>query len=121
VGREVPRQHAPSGSSDSPSTRFATIFGRTAYPTADEERRLGNTPTAIRDCGIILAASFEPPLPGFADVAAHLRPTIGAQVADAALVAAERSVPATDPAPVASAPAWPFEPEGGARTRCSAL
>lgn len=112
VGREVPRQHAPSGSSGSPSTRFATSFGRTAYPTADEERQLGNTPTAIRDCGIILAASFEPPLPGFANVAGHLRPTIDAPVADAALVAAERSVPATDPAPVASVPAWPFEPEG---------
>jgi hypothetical protein len=30
-----------------------------------------------------------------------------------ALAAAERSVPSSDPAPIAVMPVWPFEPEGG--------
>jgi hypothetical protein len=93
----------------------ATTFGRTVHLTPDEERRLRNVLAALRDYGFILEASFEPAVPGygFADVADHLRATIGSPIADAALAAAERSVPATDPAPAAVVPVWPFEPEGG--------
>ena len=44
---------------------------------------------------IILEASFKPALPadGFADIADHLRATIGSPIADAAPAVAERSVP----------------------------
>jgi hypothetical protein len=93
----------------------ATTFGRTVYLTPDEERRLRNVLAALRDYGFILAASFEPALPGcgFADVADHLRATIGSPIADAALAAAERSIPASDPAPAAVMPVWPFEPDPG--------
>ena len=93
----------------------ATTFGRTVHLTPDEERRLRNVLAALRDYGFILEASFEPALPGcgFAEVAAHLRATIGAPIADAALAAVERSVPASDPAPAAVMPVWPFEPESG--------
>ena len=81
----------------------ATTVGRTVHLTPDQERRLRNVLAALRDYGFILEASFEPALPGcgFADVAAHLRSTIGSLIADLALAAAERSVPATDPAPAA--------------------
>jgi hypothetical protein len=93
----------------------ATTFGRTVYLTPDEERRLRNVLAALCDYGFILAASFEPALPGygFADVADHLRATIGSPIADAALAAAERSVAAIDPAPTAVMPVWPFEPDPG--------
>ena len=93
----------------------ATTFGRTVHLTPDEERRLRNVLAALRDYGFILEASFEPALPGcgFADVAAHLRATIGSPIADLALGATERSVPAADPAPAALMPVWPFEPEDG--------
>ncbi len=93
----------------------ATTFGRTVHLTADEERRLRNVLAALRDYGFILAASFEPALPGygFADVAGHLRVTIGSPIADAALAAAERSVPAIDPAPAVVMPVWAFEPDPG--------
>ena len=43
----------------------------------------------------------------------HLRATIGSPIADAALAATARSVPAIVPAPAAVMPVWPFEPEGG--------
>jgi hypothetical protein len=71
--------------------------------------------TALRDYGFILAASFEPALPdyGFGDVIDHLRASVGAPFADAALAAAERAVPAIEPAPAAVMPVWPFEPEDG--------
>src|SRR5271166_2326065 len=90
-------------------------FGRAVYLTQDEERRLRNVLAALRDYGFILEASFEPALPGygFADVADHLLATIGSPIADAALAATARSVPAIDPAPAAVMPVWPFEPEGG--------
>src|SRR5580658_8219146 len=93
----------------------STTFGRTVHLTTDEARRLRNILAALRDYGFILEASFELALPGygFADVADHLRTTIGTPIADAALSAAERSVPAGDPAPAALMPVWPFEPEGG--------
>jgi hypothetical protein len=93
----------------------ATVFGRTVHLTPDEERRLRNVLAALRDYGFILEASFEPGAPGYgySYVAAHLRATIGAPIADAALAATERSVPASDPAPAAVMPVWPFEPEGG--------
>jgi hypothetical protein len=93
----------------------ATTFGRTVHLTLDEERRLRNVLAALRDYGFVLEASFEPALPGFgfADVADHLRATIGAPIADLALAAAERYVPAIDPAPAAAMPVWLFEPEGG--------
>jgi hypothetical protein len=83
--------------------------------TPDEDRRLRNVLAALRGYGFILAAIFEPALPGygFADVADHLRATIGSPLADAALAATARSVPAIDPAPAAVMPVWPFEPEGG--------
>ena len=70
---------------------------------------------ALRDYGFILDASFEPALTGygFADLADHIRSTIGPPFADMALAAAERSVPSSDPAPIAVMPVWPFEPEGG--------
>ena len=57
-----------------------------------------------------MKASFEPALPGygFADVADHIRSTIGPPFADMALAAAERSVPSSDPAPIAVMPVWPF-------------
>jgi hypothetical protein len=92
-----------------------STFGRAVYLTADEERRLRNVLAALRDYGFILEASFEPALPGygFADVADHLRATIGFPIADAALAATARSVPAIEPAPAAVMPVWPFEPEGG--------
>ena len=92
-----------------------STFGRAVYLTADEERRLRNVLAALRDYGFILEASFEPALPGygFADVADHLRATIGSPIADAALAASERSVPRSDPVPIAVIPVWPFEPEGG--------
>ncbi|HLB98015.1 MAG TPA: hypothetical protein VJK90_10155, partial [Acetobacteraceae bacterium] len=78
-------------------------------------RRLRNVLAVLRDYGFILEASFEPALPGcgFADVADHLRATIGSPIADAALAAAERSIPASDPAPAAVMPVWPFEPDPG--------
>jgi hypothetical protein len=93
----------------------ATTLGRTVHLTPDEERRLRNVLAALRDYGFILEASFERALPGcgYADVADHLRATIRTPIADAALAAAERSVPATDPAPAAVMPVWPFEPDPG--------
>ena len=93
----------------------ATTFGRTVHLTADEERRLRNVLAALRDYGLILEASIEPALPGygFGDVADHLRATIGSPIADAALAAFERCVPATDPPPVAVMPVWEFDPDGG--------
>jgi|HubBroStandDraft_1064217.scaffolds.fasta_scaffold247317_1 hypothetical protein len=93
----------------------ATTFGRTVHLTADEERQMRNVLVALHDYGFILEASVEPMQPGygFSDVADHIRATIGAPIADAALAAGERSVPAIDPAPAAVMPLWPFEPEGG--------
>jgi hypothetical protein len=93
----------------------ATIFGRTVHMTAREERRLRNVLAALNDYGFILRASLEPAQPGygFADVIDHLRATIGAPIADAALAAAERSVPAIEPPPAALMPVWAFEPDGG--------
>jgi hypothetical protein len=92
-----------------------STFGRAVYLTADEERRLRNVLAALRDYGFILEASFEPVLPGygFADVADHLRATVGSPIADAALAATARCVPTIEPAPAAVMPVWPFEPEGG--------
>ncbi len=100
----------------------ATTYGRVVHLSPDEERRLRNVLAALHDYGFILDASFEPALPGygFADVADHLRATIGSPIADAALAATARSVPAIDSAPAAVMPVWPFEPEGGAGARCSA-
>jgi len=91
----------------------ATTYGRTVYMTAREERRLRAALAAVQDYGFILPASFEPAVPGygFADVIAHLRATLGAPFADAALAAAERTAP--DPAPIALVPVYAFEPEGG--------
>jgi hypothetical protein len=76
----------------------ATTFGRTRL-TADEERRLRNALAALSDYGFILAASLEPALPGygFADVIDHLRASVGAPFADAALAASERAVPSIEP------------------------
>jgi hypothetical protein len=93
----------------------ATTVARTVHLTPDEERRLRNVLAALRDYGFILEVSFEPALPGygFADVANHLRRTIGAPIAGAVLAAAERSVPAADAAPGAVMPMWPFEADGG--------
>jgi hypothetical protein len=93
----------------------ARTFGRTVHMTAREERRLRNVLAALNDYGFILRASFEPALPeyGFADVIDHLRATIGAPFADAALAAALRSVPSAEPEPVAVMPVWVFEPDGG--------
>ena len=92
----------------------ATTFGRTVYMTADEERRLRNVLAAVRDYGFILDAGFEPALPGygFADVIDHLRKSVGAPFAEAALAAAERCVPSIEPAPAAVMPVWAFEPDG---------
>jgi hypothetical protein len=92
----------------------ATTFGRMVNLIAHEERRLGNVLAALRDWGLILTASLEPVTPGygFSDVADHLRASIGAPFADAALAAVERSVPSVDPAPAAVMPVWTFEPEG---------
>jgi hypothetical protein len=83
----------------------ATTFGRTVHLTPDQERRLRNVLAALRDYGFVLEASFEPVPPGygFADVADHLRATIGPPIADAALAAAERSGPSSDPAPAGDA------------------
>src|SRR5579863_8186017 len=90
----------------------ATTFVRTVHLTADEERRLRNVLAALRDYGLILGASIEPVPPGYgygySEVADHLRATIGSPIADAALSAAERCVPATDPPPVAVMPVWEF-------------
>jgi len=73
----------------------ATTFGRTVHLTPDEERRLRNVLAAAHDYGFIVAASFEPAQPGygFGDVIDHLRATIGAPIADAALAASERDGP----------------------------
>ena len=56
-----------------------------------------------------------PPSPedAVADVIAHLRATLGAPFADAALAAAERTAPDPEPAPVALMPVYAFEPDGG--------
>ena len=54
----------------------ATTFGRTVHMTHREERRLRAVLAAVRDYG-------------FADVIAHLRASLGAPFADAALAAAE--------------------------------
>lgn len=93
----------------------ATTFGRAVRLTPDEERRLRNVLAEVRDYGFILAASFEPALPGygFGDVIDHLRATIGPPIADAALAAAERAVPPAEPTPAAVMPVWAFEPEDG--------
>ena len=93
----------------------ATTFGRTVYMTAREQRRLRNVLAALHDYGFLLPASFEPALPdyGFADVIDHLRVSVGAPFADAALATAERSVPSIEPAPAAVMPVWAFEPEAG--------
>jgi len=95
----------------------ATTFGRTVHLTPDQERRLRNVLAALRDYGFVLEVSFEPVPPGygFADVADHLRATIGPPIADAVLAAAERSGPSGDPAPAAVMPVWQFEPEAGSR------
>jgi hypothetical protein len=93
----------------------ATTYGRTIHMTAHEERRLRNVLAALSDYGFILRASLEPALPGygFADVIDHIRATIGAPIADAAIAAAERSAPAAEPAPAALMPVWAFESDGG--------
>jgi hypothetical protein len=64
----------------------ANTYGRMVHLTPDKERRLRNVLAVLRDYGFIVDASFEPALPGygFADVADHLRATIGAHIADAA-------------------------------------
>lgn len=49
---------------------------------------------------------------GFADVIDHLRATIGAPFADAALAAAGRSGPGTGAAPAAMMPVYAFESDG---------
>ena len=92
----------------------ATTFGRTVTMTAREERRLRNVLAALHDYGFLLPASFEPALPGygFAEVIDYLRESVGAPFADAALAAAERSVPSIEPACAAVMPVWAFEPEG---------
>ena len=79
------------------------------------ERRLRNVLAALNDYGFILRASLEPALPGygFADVIDHLRQSNGAPFALAALGAAERALPATEPAPAALMPVWAFESGGG--------
>jgi hypothetical protein len=73
----------------------AITFGRMVNLTAFEERRLDNALAALRNYRLILTASVEPVKHGygFEEVAAHLRACIGAPIADAALAAAERSVP----------------------------
>jgi hypothetical protein len=94
----------------------ATTFGRTVHMTASEERRLRNVLAALNDYGFILRASFSFDSAsgyGFADVIDHLRATISTPLADAALAAAERSVPAAEPAPAALMPVWEFEAEHG--------
>ncbi len=93
----------------------ATTFGRTVYMTAREERRLRAVLAAVQDYGFILAPSLEPGGPGygFADVIDHLRTSLGAPFADAALAAAERTAPDRDPPPAALMPVWAFEPDGG--------
>jgi hypothetical protein len=93
----------------------ATTFGRLVYLTAQEKRRLRNVLAALHDYGHILRASLEPALPAFsfADVIDHLRASIGAPLANAALAAAERSFRGTEPAPAALMPVWAFEPDGG--------
>ena len=93
----------------------ATTFGRTVYLTACEQRRLRAVLAAVQDYGFILAPSFEPAMPGygFADIVAHLRASLGAPFADAALAAAERTAPDREPPPAALMPAWSFEPDGG--------
>ena len=57
----------------------ATTYSRVVHLTPDEERRLRNVLAALRDYGFILDASFEPALTGygFADLADHIRSTIG--------------------------------------------
>ncbi len=93
----------------------ATTYGRTVYMTHREERRLRAVLAAVRDYGFILPATLEPAVPGygFADVIAHLRATLGAPFADAALAAAGRTAPDPEPAPVALMPVYAFEPDGG--------
>ena len=93
----------------------ATTYGRTVYMTNREERRLRAVLAAVQDYGFILGASLEPAVPGygFADVVAHLRASLGAPFADAALAAAERTAPDPEPPPVALMPVWAFEPDGG--------
>jgi len=93
----------------------ATTFGRLVYLTAQEKRRLRNVLAALYDYGFILRASLDPALPAlsFADVIDHLRASVGAPIADAALAAAERAFRNTEPAPVALMPVWAFEPDCG--------
>ena len=117
--------HQLNSTSDVSNVRPATVafvnlfdaatFGGTVYMTARDERRLRNVLAALHDYGFLLPASFEPALPdyGFADVIGHLRGSVGAPFADAALAAAERSVPSIEPAPAAVTPVWAFEPEAG--------
>jgi len=90
-----------------------TTFGRTVHLTGREERRLRNVLAAVQDYGFILRASFEPAAPGygFADVINHLRASIGAPFAEAALAAAERDGPSAEAPPAAVMPVWAFEPD----------
>jgi len=90
-----------------------TTFGRTVHLTPRDERRLRNVLAAVQDYGFVLRASFEPAAPGygFADVIDHLRATIGAPFAEAALAAAERDGPSAEAPPVAVMPVWAFEPD----------
>jgi len=93
----------------------STTFGRTVHLTAREERRLRNVLAAVQDYGFILRATFEPAAPGygFADVIDHLRASIGAPFAEAALAAAERDGPSAEAPPAAVMPVWAFEPDPG--------
>jgi hypothetical protein len=93
----------------------ATTFGRTVHLTACEQRRLRAVLGALRDYGFIHAPVLEPAAPGygFADVLAHLRASLGAPFADAALAAAERTAPDREPPPAALMPVWAFEPDAG--------
>lgn len=81
----------------------ATTFGRLVYLTAQEKRRLRNVLSALHDYGHILKASLVPALPAlsFVEVIDHLRTSVGAPLANAALAAAERSFRSTEPAPAA--------------------
>jgi hypothetical protein len=83
--------------------------------TAHEERRLRSLLGALRDAGIILAASFAPALPGygFGDAVDYLRGSVGAHLVGTGLAGDERAAPGPDPEPAAVMPVWAFEPEGG--------
>jgi hypothetical protein len=92
----------------------ATTFARTVYMTACEERQLRGALAALRGCGFLLPATFEPVLPsyGFGNAVEDLRAALGARFVDAALAASNVPSESGETGPIALMQVWAFKPDG---------